>query len=463
MTLGMHDRSPWRPRLAGGTAPAHERLGQVLAEDILAGAVPAGARLPAHRDLAAALGLSVGTVTRAYGDLRRRGLAHSEHGRGMFVAGAPVAPPAERGRTDLSINFPPATVARAWLGPLLAELATRFDPALLSTYLPPAGLPAHRAAIAAHLARSRGVMVDAGGLLMTNGAHHAIFVACSACPPGPIAVEALAYPLALATFRQMGRPVIGLALDDEGVVPEALEAALRSADPPRVLYLVPTLHNPTGATMGEARRARIAALARAHDLLIIEDDVYAMLAPAAPSAFARLAPERTLHVGSFSKSVSPGLRLGYLVPPEPLLGACAGWLQATHPAAHPLGGWLVHRALESGLVSDVAAAIRAETARRSAAVRAVLGDAALPAAETCLHVWLPMPTARAEDIIRGAARHDIVLAAPQAFLADPEAAQSGLRLCLGNADAAQLTAAVGVLAGLMREDRLASLDERALI
>jgi DNA-binding transcriptional MocR family regulator len=238
---------------------------------------------------------------------------------------------------------------------------------------------------------------------------------------------------------------------------------MRAPDPPRVLYLVPTLHNPTGATMSEARRARIVALARAHELLIIEDDVYAMLAPAAPPAFARLAPERTLHVGSFSKSVSPGLRLGYLVPPAPLLGACAGWLQATHPAAHPLGGWLVHRALETGLVDDVAAAIRAETARRSAAVRAVLGEMALPADATCLHVWLPMETARAEAIMRRAARHDIVLAAPQAFLADAEAGHAGLRLCLGNADAAQLTAAVGVLAGLMREDTVASLDERALI
>lgn len=459
----MLDTSPWRPRLAPGQAPAHERLERALAEDILTGAVPAGARLPAHRELAAALGLSVATVTRAYGELRRRGLAQGEHGRGTFAVGARAEPAAEPARTDLSINFPPATVARTRLGPLLAELVATFDPGLLSIYLPPAGLPAHRAAVAAHLARSRGIAVEASGLLLTNGAHHAIFVALAACPPGPVAVEALAYPLALATFRQAGRRVIGLALDAEGLAPEALEAALRGPDPPRVLYLVPTLHNPTGATMSEARRARIAALARAHDLLIIEDDVYAMLAPEAPPAFARLAPERTLHAGSFSKSVSPGLRLGYLVAPAPLLGACAGWLQATHPAANPLGGWLAHRALESGLVEDIAAAIRTETARRSAAVRAVLGHAALPAAETCLHVWLPMPTARAEDIMRRAARHDIVLAAPQAFQAEPEAAQSGLRLCLGNADAGQLTAAVGILAGLMREDGMAALDERALI
>ncbi|MCU0987068.1 MAG: hypothetical protein MUC89_19370 [Acetobacteraceae bacterium] len=125
----------------------------------------------------------------------------------------------------------------------------------------------------------------------------------------------------------------------------------------------------------------------------------------------------------------------------------------------------MHRALETGLVDDVAAAIRAETARRSAAARAVLGEMALPADATCLHVWLPMETARAEAIMRRAARHDIVLAAPQAFLADAEAGHAGLRLCLclGNADAAQLTAAVGVLAGLMREDTVASLDERALI
>lgn len=459
----MKDPSPWRPRLADGGAPAHERLLRALADDILGGALRAGARLPAHRDLAAALGLSVATVTRAYGELRRRGLARSEHGRGMFVASAQAQPAAEPGRTDLSINFPPATVARRWLGPLLAEITAGFDPGMLSTYLPPAGAPEHRAAVARHLARSRGIPVEPSSLLLTSGAHHAIFVALSACPPGPVAAEEIAYPLALASFRQAGRRIVGLALDEEGLLPDALEAALRGPEPPRVLYLVPTLHNPTGATMGEARRARIVALARAHDLLIIEDDVYAMLAPDAPPAFARLAPERTLHVGSFSKSVAPGLRLGYLAPPAPLLGACAGWLQATQPAAHALSGWLIHRALESGLVGEVAAAIRSETARRSAAVRAVLGDAALPAAETCLHVWLPMETARAEEILRRAARHDIVLAAPRAFLADPDAARSGLRLCLGNADAAELTTAIRTLAGLMRGDRMASLDERALI
>lgn len=464
----MHDSSPWKPRLASGGAPMHERLHRALAEDILSGAVPPGARLPAHRDLAAALGLSVGTVTRAYGELSRRGLARSEQGRGMFAASArPQAGGAlaggEPGRIDLSINLPPADAASARLRSLLAEIPAGFDPAMLSVYLPPGGLPVHRSSIAAHLARSRDIPVEQDDVLLTAGAHHAIFVAQAACPPGAVAVEELAYPLALAAFRHAGRAVVPLALDAEGVVPEALEAALRAAEPPRLLYLVPTLHNPTGATTGEARRARIVALARAHDMLIIEDDVYAMLAPDGPPALARLAPERTLHVGSFSKSVSPGLRLGYLAAPQRLLAACAASLQATHSTAHALSCWLAHRALESGLVADVAAAVRAETARRSAAVRAVLGDAASPSAETCLHVWLPMTTARAAEMHRRAAHHGIALAPPEAFLADPNAGRAGLRLCLGNADAARLSIAAEALARLMRSDGSAALDESAVI
>ena len=456
----MRADSPWTPRLAPAAGLAHERLTTALAEDILSGVLPVGARLPAHRDLAAAVGLSVGTVTRAYATLQRRGLARGEHGRGMFVIAAPAR---AAGRVDLSVNLPPPMLTPKLLAELLAEAASGLDPQGFTAYAPPAGLPQYRTRLAQHLAQSRGLSVDAGHLLLTSGAQHAIFVAVAAAPAGPVAVEAFTYPLALAALRRMGRRPVGIALDAEGIVPEALEAALQGPEPPRLLYLVPTLQNPTGATMGAERRARLVALARRHDLLIVEDDVYAVLAPEAPPALAQLAPERTLHLGSFSKSLAPGLRLGYLACPPALVGTCLDWLQATSSMANPLACRIMQASLDGGLLASVATSIRQEASRRNRLARRILGGAVAPTGPDALHLWLPMAASRAREIVRRAAARDILMAPPDAFMADPEASEAGLRLCLGNVPDPDLAPALEAIAAMVQNEASARVDERAIV
>lgn len=450
----------WIPRLARTEGAAHERLATALVEDILSGGVPAGARLPAHRDLAAALGLSVGTVTRAYATLQRRGLARSEHGRGMFVLAAPKR---AAGRLDFMVNLPPPVLTARMLDGLLAEAAAGLDPQEMASYAPPAGPPQHREHLSRHLASTRAFTVPAERLLITAGAQQAIFAALAAAPPGPVAVEAVTYPLALAAVRRLGRLAVALALDEEGVRPDALEAALHGADPPRVLYLVPTLQNPTGATMGEARRARIAELARRHDLVIVEDDIYAALAPDGPPPLAAMAPDHAFHLGSFSKSFGPGLRVGHLLCPPSLAASALGWLQAMSTMASPVACRLMQVCLEGGIAASIAGAIRQEAARRNALARAILGETVAPAGPAALHLWLPMPTRRAAEIVRRAAARDILLAPPEAFLADPQAEQAGLRLCLGALPEADLGLALQAVAALVAGQAAARLDERAIV
>jgi len=456
----MRSDPAWTRRLAATEAPAHERLATALIEDILGGAVRAGARLPAHRDLAAALDLSVGTITRAYATLQRRGLARSEHGRGMFVLAAPKR---AAGRIDFSVNLPPPVLTARMLDGLMAEAASGFDPQDIAGYAPPAGLPQHRERLSRHLAAMRGFVAPAERLLITAGAQQAIFAAFAAAPGGPVAVEAVTYPLALAALRRLGRPTVALPLDEEGVRPDALEAALRSADPPRVLYLVPTLQNPTGATMGEARRARIAELAHRHDLVIVEDDIYAALAPEAPPSLAALAPDHAFHLGSFSKSFGPGLRIGHLLCPPRFAAPALAWLQAMSTMPSPLACRLMQVCLDGGVAASVAGAIRQEAARRNALARGILGDAVAPAAPAALHLWLPMPTRRAAEIVRRAAARDILLAPPDAFQADPEVEEAGLRLCLGALPEADLAPALQAIVALLTEQDGARLDERAIV
>ncbi len=450
----------WTPRLAPGAGLAHERLAAALAEDVTAGHLPVGARLPAHRDLAMRLGLSVGTVTRAYATLQRRGLARSEHGRGMFVLAAPRRAP---DRQDFSVNLPPATLTPRMLSDMLAAAGASLDPAGFGCYSPPAGTPQDRQFLASHLAASRGLKVDPGHLLITSSAQHAIFVAMATAPPGPLAVEAVSYPQALIAARRQGRRLVPIALDEEGASPDALEAALRAPDPPRALYLVPTLQNPTGATMSDRRRARIVALARRHDLLLIEDDVYAVIAPGAGPSLAELAPERVFHASSFSKSLAPGLRLGYLACPPALVDPACDWLQSTTCMTSPISCALMRHAVADGLLESVATSIRAETARRHRLAREVLGDAAFPTRHPSLHAWLPMAVARARDIVRRAGQRNIQIAPPLAFMADPAAPEAGLRLCLGNVAEAELRPALEIIAMLVRDRAAARLDEGAVI
>lgn len=452
--------TPWTPRLAPGPGLAHERLAAALADDVTRGHLPVGTRLPAHRELAQRLGLSVGTVTRAYATLQRRGLARSEHGRGMFVLAAPRRAP---DRLDFSVNLPAATLTPRMLSDMLAAAASALDPAVFASYSPPAGTPQDRQFLAAHLAAARGLRVEPGHLLITTSAQHAIFIAMATAPPGPMAVEALSYPQALTAARRLGRRLVPIALDGEGVCPVALETALRAPDPPRALYLVPTLQNPTGATMPAARRARIVALARRHDLVLIEDDVYACLAPEAGPSLAELAPERVFHASSFSKSLAPGLRLGYLACPPTLVDPACDWLQSTTCMTSPHSCALMRHALADGLLDSVATSIRAETARRHALALDVLGDAVFPTQLPGLQAWLPMPVGRARDIVRRAGQRNIQIASPLAFMADPTAPEAGLRLCLGNVAEPELRPALEVIAALVRDEAAARLDEGAVI
>ena len=454
--------SPWTPRLAPPPGLAHERLTAALAEDILAGVIPAGARLPAHRDLAYRLGISLGTVTRAYETLQRRGLANGQKGRGMFVNEMAVQEGAQEGaresaRIDLSVNLPPPVLTAPMLKALLGRVAEKVDARHFNAYEAPAGRPSHRSLLARRLADERGLAFDPTRLFVTSGAQHAIFVALASAPPGPVAIEEVTYPGALRAARMLGRELIPLAMDEQGVIPDALRAALARPDPPRVLYLMPSMQNPTGALMQAARRRKIAEIARAADLTLIEDDVYAVFAPARLPALALLAPERVFYIGSLSKSLAPGLRTGYLLAPVGTIEACNHWLQATRSMADPVSGLIMEQGLGEGLDRSVAQSIRAQAQARCAMARARLGPWLASQAIDGLHVWLPLPTARARDIVLASARRDILLAPPEAFMADPQAPDAGLRICLGNAEPAQLERALDVIAGLLTQTHEADL------
>lgn len=442
--------SPWQPRLADGSGSASERLVEALACDIADGSLPPGARLPAHRPLAWQLDIGIGTVTKAYAQLERRGLVRSVRGRGMFVAGLPQA---TSRMVDLSINVPPQQLSDRLLAASLADLARRLDADSFGAYATPAGRPEHRALLARWLAPT-GLAAAPERLLICNGAQHALAIAFAiTCGPDTeLLTEALSYPGAIALARRRGLRLTGLAIDEEGLVPQALDHALHqavSAGRRAVLYITPTLHNPTTATMSEARRREIARLCRSHDAVIVEDDIHAALAEPGTTAIAALAPERTLHVSGLSKVLSPGLRIGSLVVPEPWLEPALAELAATCTMASLLSCLIMERWLSEDTAASVARSIREEAGRRVALARELLPPGIAMRSGNGFHLWLPMAPGRAKALPARAAASGILLPAPDIFLADAHSSSWGIRISLGGPKLARLQDALASLRALL--------------
>jgi DNA-binding transcriptional MocR family regulator len=432
----------WLPQLDGRAGPRYRALVEALAQDVAEGRLPAGAQLPSQRDLAYRLGVTVGTVSRAFALAAQRGLVTGEVGRGTFVRGA-AAPmgrlnPVSDGTDDLiklTVNAPPDPYYGAAIAERLAEIAARPGAtADLWAYTPKAGFPEHRAAAARWIG---GVGLDAPAeqTIITGGAHQAIVVAFAALArPGATAlVEALSYAGVCHVAERCGVRLHGLAMDDEGLLPDALDAACR-ADGARLLFVNPTVHNPTTATMSLARREAIVALARKHDLIVIEDDVYGRLPEERPAPIAALAPERTVYIGSAAKSVAPGLRFGVLLSPEDLFQRVAEAQHDLFLTCPPLMAELFTHLLRDGTAEQLAARQRQEAAARQRLAREVLGAHAYLAQPTSYHLWLPLPAPwRTTQFVEEAGERGVAIDPASAFAIDRARAPHAVRVSLSAA------------------------------
>jgi DNA-binding transcriptional MocR family regulator len=163
--------------------------------------------------------------------------------------------------------------------------------------------------------------VDPSRVFITNGSLQGfVFLAQHLAPGKRVLVERPTYDRPLKILRELGAEVVGLNCDDEGLDPDALEAALKDGEKPAFLYLIPTFQNPAGVTLSEERRRRIVEIAREHDLLVLEDDPYGLVrfrGEPLPSLF-ELSEGTMIYSSSFSKTIAPGLRVGWFVFPEAL-------------------------------------------------------------------------------------------------------------------------------------------------
>ncbi|MGI5438681.1 PLP-dependent aminotransferase family protein [Streptomyces shenzhenensis] len=390
------------------SGPVYRRLADAIASAVTTGALAAGDRLPTHRELAKELGIAVPTVSRGYREAEQLGLISSTVGRGTFVSGTSGIPhlrdtpsdgqreAGEPGRLDMAVNAPARGMHEELLRRTLAAMATTADAGALLGYESDIGSHPHRESACRWLAL-RGLDVEPGQVAICPGGQGALLVALAATlRSGEVLLtESLTYPGVKSAAQLLGIRLSAVAMDEEGLIPEALEEACTSGTAPRALYCMPTAHNPTAITLSGQRRQAIVDIARRHDLQIIEDDVFGLLVPDAGTTavpLAALAPERTLFVTSLSKTLAPGLRCGFLAGPPEMADRLGALIRATVFNPSPLSTAVVMRWLDDGTAERLLDWQRTEMARRREAAEQLLGAhreiSSVRAA--ALHAWVEL-------------------------------------------------------------------------
>lgn len=441
--------------------PRYKRLVDALAADIRSGRRPVGTRLPTHRELAAREGIALVTASRVYAELAAMGLVSGEQGRGTFVRD--LAPRPGQGvdeqsvaadAVDLRFNYPSVPGQADLLRQGLRELATAGELDSYLHYQPHRGRAKDRAAVAEHLLR-RGLRVPADQVLLVSGAQHGLAVtAMAALQHGDVvAVDALTYPGFTVLARTLGLEPAAVPVTRSGPDLGALQQ-LCAQRPVRAIYTMPTLHNPLGWVLSRTARERLVAIARRHDVLIIEDAAYAYLAEDCPPPLAALAPERTVYVSSLSKSVATGLRVGFVAAPPDRVAAIERAVRATTWHTPALTTELACRWLADGTVDRLEAEKRADAKARQAIAREALAGLTVLGHPASYFLWLPLAeSARADRITASLARHHISVSTAEQFAATPVVPQA-LRLALGSVEPAELRRTLHTLRQVVEADAL---------
>jgi DNA-binding transcriptional MocR family regulator len=430
----------WVPSLSSDR-PRYVAIADAIAADLATGRLKSGERLPPQRELAWKLGVTVGTVTRAYQEAEKRGLLSGEVGRGSFLRdpGASLAAVksleagTEPGALDMQMATPPRVHQQAEFDSVLREIGR--DPGFedLLEYGPAGGSAQHRLMGSRWLARA-GLDVPPERLVISAGAQACLLSCLStiANHGDRMLIEPLTYPTIRLITRQLGLALKPLEADDEGIIPESLDELARRGEA-RLLYLVPTLHNPTTVTLSRERREAIAEIAKRHDLTIIEDDVFRYLASEAPPTLYSLAPERTYYIQSASKTMAAGLRIGFMGVP---LGAGADIVrQQMIIGGRPVSLALevARRWIESGVADGVLSRIRAELLARRTVALEVLDGHAVQCEPGSMYVWLTLPPAWRAPEFAAAAQANGVKLTPGAAFAMDHAVPRAVRASLGPA------------------------------
>ena len=433
----------WLPKLQEDGGPKYLALTRALRDAIRAGDLPQGTQLPTVRDLAFRLGVTPGTVSRAYQITTQEGLLEATVGRGTFVAArSPRLGPTEPlfqdryaalslGRIDMRSPSLPDVGQVAALQAAMARISTEIGRDWIDyTYQSDEAELRHLVVDWLKLRVLGPILAE--DIMLTHGGQSGIGLIFDCCLRGDrpvVLIEDLAYPGFRYAARAARAEVVGIVLDEQGICPDALEVACRHYGA-QVLCLTPVAQNPTTARMSPERMAQVVAIARRYDLQIIEDECYSYVEAESP-ALRALAPERVWHAGSLSKTISAALRFGYVVCPTGM--GEAGRLAAQHrffALSRPVSA-LVTDLFRSGAAADLRGKVQAEFSERLQVMVNRLGAFDLSWQVGIPFAWLKLPLGwRTYGFMRLAEERGVLLRAADQYAMIDGRAPHAVRLAI---------------------------------
>jgi GntR family transcriptional regulator of abcA and norABC len=475
----------WKPDKSS-EIPAYRQIVDYIKDKIASGEWPVRSKLPTQRALAEAFGVNRSTVVTALEELKAEGLIEALVGSGTRVSNntwsmlTAAAPPDWISYVGSGIHQPnlptvqeinraeqDPSIVRLGTGELSPELipAAQMEEVMASLkgrlshlgYSEPKGLLPLREQIAVHL-RGRGIEVSPASILIVSGALQALqLISLGILRQGSaVLLEKPSYLSSLHTFQSSHMRLIGIPLDEEGIRTDLIVPQKRAHNA-ALLHTIPAFHNPTGTLMTLQRRHQLLQLCEREGLPVVEDDVYGELWLDEPAPAPLKALDKTglvLYLGSLSKTLSPGLRIGWVAGPEPVIERLADVKMQTDYGSSALSQWVAAEWLASGLYRQHLERVRnALRHRRDTALRALerwfgeIADWQVPLGG--FYVWLHLKRPVSMRALFSRALTEGILLNP-GYIYDRTANQH-LRLSYAYAGLAEMERALGRLAHLIRE------------
>ncbi|SEA32002.1 GntR family transcriptional regulator / MocR family aminotransferase [Mycobacterium sp. 283mftsu] len=405
--------------------------------------------------LAADLQVSRRLVVDAYSQLVAEGFLQSQQGSGTTVAAVDtttrVSQPSRPDRRTFDIDFAPGVPdlssfpRQSWLRALRQGLSSIESPSL--GYASPKGLPDARAAVSDYLRRTRGVLADPQRVVLCSGATQAIALLAQVLRHRAIAMEEPGFWLHRMVFRQHGIEPAPIPVDDDGLDVTALANTVAST-----VLATPAHQSPTGVVLSPARRTALLEWARAGNLVIEDDyDAEYRYDRAPVGALHALAPDRVVYLGSVSKTLAPGLRLGWMVLPPDLVGPVVSAKSLADTGSSVMDQLAFATLLRSGDYDRHLRLMRRRYLARRNALLAALGrylpEAGVLGAAAGVHLTVRLPTdCNIDGIVREAANQRVRIDPLSWCYTEPDCAPPGLILGYANLTESQIDAGVRAIA-----------------
>lgn len=376
--------------------PRYLALAKAIEDAIASGQLAPGQQLPTHRDLAASMGVTVGTITRGYGEAQKRGLINSTVGRGTFVninsqAGRLPEIPKKEGSVIEMGSLTPLYAIDPPIQDGLKQLMEDGHVQQTLQYCDAVGHEHDRKSGAKWL-ELYGMQVTENAVIICAGVQHALTCILTALlhSGDSIAVEHLTYPGFKTLAGMLGMRLVPIAMNDEGMDPQALDAVCKKATI-RAIFVMPGHQNPTTSCMSQRRRNEIVQVAQKHDLLIIEDCAYDLSASSHFTPLAAIAPDQTVLIAGISKYFGAGLRTSYLTACPELRNKLGRAVRNTIWMTSPITARLASMFINDGSALSSLINKKEEARLRNQLAQEILQDFEIDSLADGFFMWLKLP------------------------------------------------------------------------